>query len=251
MATLQARGRIRVGTSENNAPFSQRDASGSWSGFDVDLARELARAIFGASGDPDSEIEFVPVTSATRIPSLVTDKVDVVFQTLVITDERKQQIDLSDAYFITGQRLLIKRSDDTITGVADLGPDKTVCVQRGAPAEKAIRDATLGRARILSLDGYPACLEALQQGAADAVSTDEGILYGLVRQDPTTKIVGKPLTAQGYGVGIKKDQGGDRAGFLPFINDWLDRLEATGVWQRLYEKDITPLSGDTRRVPGD
>lgn len=253
MAALQAKGKIRVGTSDDNAPFSRRDPSGAWSGFDVDMARELARAVFGSSanGDPDSWIEYVAVTSATRIPSLMDDKVDVVIQTLTVTDERKQQIDLSDPYFVTGQRLLVKRSDDTIKEAGDLGPDKTVCVERSSPAEKTIRAATAGRARVLVLDGYPACLQALHEGAADAVSTDESILFGLVKQDPDTKIVGRRLTTESYAVGIKKDQGADRGGFLTFINGWLSSAVADGTWQRAYEKDITPVSGDSRRSPTD
>ncbi len=251
MATLQTRGKIHIGTRDGNAPFSQKDpASGAWQGFDVDIGHELARAIFGPQGDPDAEIEYVPVTSATRIPSLLEDRVDVVIQTLVVTDERKQQIDVSDPYFVTGQRLLIRISDETIRDVGDLG-EKTVCVQRGSPAEKTIRTATAGRARILLLDGYPACLQALQQGAADAISTDETILFGLVKQDPATRIVGKPLTEESYAIGVKKDQSGDRAGFVAFLDGWLAGVIADRTWQRLYEKDITPVSNDDRRSPKD
>ncbi len=250
MATLQTRGKIRIGTREDNVPFSKKDpVTGEWQGFDVDLGRELARAIFGPRADRDTEIEYVPVTSATRIPSLLEDRVDVVIQTLVVTDDRRQQVDLSDPYFVTGQRLLIKITDLTISDVGDLG-DKTVCVQRGSPAEKTIRTATAGRTRVLLLDGYPACLQALEAGAADAISTDETILFGLVKQDQATRIVGKPLTAESYAVGVKKDQGGDRSGLVPFVNGWLGAMIADGTWQQLYERDITPVSNDTRRSPG-
>src|SRR6266545_3182641 len=143
---LQTKGKIRVGTQEDNTPFSVKNpATSKWEGFDVDVGRELAKAIFGAQGDPDSFIEYVPVTSATRIPSLTDNKADVIIKTFTINDERKQQIDFSDIYFFTGQRILVKKSDDKIKEAADLA-EKTVCAQRGSTSEKNITTATSGKA---------------------------------------------------------------------------------------------------------
>jgi len=249
MYAIQTKGKIRIGTQEDNFPFSVKNpTTGKWEGFDVDVGRELAKAIFGTSDDPDKSIEYVAVTSATRIPSLTDNKADVIIKTFTITDERKQQIDFSDVYFITGQRILVKKSDDKIKEAADLA-EKTVCAQRGSTSEQNVTKATGGRAKLLLLDSYPACLLALQQGQADAVSTDETILFGLVKQDPNTKIVGKPFSDEPYGIGIKKNQGGDRQGFVPFVNTWLAGVIKDGTWGKLYEKHITPVSGDKKTSP--
>jgi ABC-type amino acid transport substrate-binding protein len=81
------------------------------------------------------------------------------------------------------------------------------------------------------------------------VSTDETILFGLVKQDTTTKIVGKYFSEEPYGIGVKKDAGNDRNGFVPFLNTWLAAMIKDGTWGKIYEKHITPVSGDKKQAP--
>jgi ABC-type amino acid transport substrate-binding protein len=251
MYALQIKGKIRIGTQEDNTPFSVKNpATGKWDGFDVAVGREIAKAIFGESDDPDKFIEYVPVTSATRIPSLTDNKADVIIKTFTINDDRKKQIDFSDVYFKTGQRILVKKDNTTIKEAADLA-GKTVCAQRGSTSEKNIATATNNAARPLLLDSYPACLLALQQGQADAVSTDETILFGLAKQDANTKLVGKYFSTELYGIGVKKSSGGDRTGFVDFINRTLVTMITGGTWATFYEKWITPVSFDKKRTPDD
>src|SRR6266508_4634413 len=65
---IQTKGKIRIASQEQNPPFSVKNpATGKWDGFDVAVARELAKSIFGPSDDPDKYIEWVAVESATRI----------------------------------------------------------------------------------------------------------------------------------------------------------------------------------------
>jgi ABC-type amino acid transport substrate-binding protein len=248
MYAIQTKGKLRIGTQEENFPFSVRNPlTNKWEGFDVDIGRELATAIFGKQDDIDKVIEWVPVTSATRIPTLTDNKAEVIIKTFTINEDRKKQIDFSDVYFSTGQRILVKKSDDKIKEASDLG-SKTVCAQRGSTSEQNITKANKD-AKVLLLDSYPACLLALQQGQADAVSTDETILFGLAKQDPNTKIVGKYFSDEPYGIGIKKDQGNDRNGFVPFVNTWLAGIIKDGTWGKLYEKHITPVAGDKKTSP--
>jgi ABC-type amino acid transport substrate-binding protein len=248
MATLQTKGKLRIGTQEDNPPFSVKNpASGKWEGFDTDIGREIAKAIFGTKADPDTYIEWVAVTSAVRIPSLTDNKADVIIKTFTINEDRKKQIDFSDVYFSTGQRILVKKSNDTIKEVADLA-GKTFCAQKGSTSEQNVTKAA-PTAKGLLLASYPECLLALQQGQVEAVSTDETILFGLVKQDPNTKIVGKYFSEEPYGIGVKKDANGDRAGFVPFLNTWLAGAIKDGTWGKLYEKHITPVSGDKKQAP--
>ena len=245
---LQTKGKIRIATQEDNTPFSVKNpATSKWDGFDVAIGRELTKAIFGATEDPEKFIEWVPVTSATRIPVLTDNKADVVIKTFTINDDRKKQIDFSDVYFKTGQRILVKKDNTAIKEVADLG-GKTVCAQRGSTSEQNITKAQPA-ARPLLLDSYPACLLALQQGQADAVSTDETILFGLVGQDKNTMIVGKPFSTELYGIGVKKSAGGDRTGFVDFISRTLVVLITNGTWAKIYEQYITPVSNDKKATP--
>jgi len=250
MYSMQVKGKIRIGTQEDNFPFSVKNpATSKWEGFDVDMGRELARAIWGGTAEAvESHIEWVAVTSATRIPSLTDNKADVIIKTFTINEDRKKQIDFSDVYFSTGQRILVKSSNTAIKEAADLA-GKNVCAQKGSTSEQNITKATNGAAKLLLLDSYPACLLALQQGQADAVSTDETILFGLVKQDPTTKIVGKYFSDEPYGIGVKKNDANDRTGFVAFMNTWLAGIIKDGTWAKIYEKHITPVSGDKKQAP--
>ena len=249
--SLQTKGKIRIGTQEDNTPFSVKNpATGKWDGFDVAYGREVAKAIFGESDDPDKFIEWVPVTSATRIPVLTDNKADVIIKTFTINEDRKKQIDFTDVYFKTGQRILVKKDNTSIKEAADLA-GKTVCAQRGSTSEQNITTATGGAARPLLLDSYPACLLALQQGQADAISTDETILFGLAKADPNTKLVGKYFSTELYGIGVKKSAGGDRTGFVDFLNRTQVAMITNGVWAKLYEQYISPVSFDKKRTPDD
>ena len=245
---IQTKGKIRVATREDNIPFGLKNpATTKFEGFDIDVVREFAKAIFGkeAEADPDKFIEFIPVVSATRIPTLQDNKADIVAATFTINEERMKQIDFSAVYFRTGQKILVKKDNTTIKTVTDLN-GKTVCTARGSTSEKNIT-AKAKDAKLLLLDTYPPCLLALQQGSADAVSTDETILFGLVKQDPNSKIVGDYFSDEPYGIGVAKD----RVGFTPFLNTVITDMIADGRWAKLYEKHITPVSGDKKTGPHD
>jgi ABC-type amino acid transport substrate-binding protein len=246
MYALQTKGKIRIGALDNAAPFSSRDPSGRYSGFEPDLGRELAKAIFGPRQDIDSVIEWISVDRSTGVTALTSLQADVVIARVPMTEERAAVIDLSDTYFITGERILISSANDEIKDLADLDT-KTVCVQSGSGVETHLEDAN-DSARTLALDTYGSCLGALRQGQVDAIGADELTLWGLARQEPNTKIVGRALVEERYGVATKKHTG-DRQGFLPFLNTWLAGVIRDGTWGRLYTQHITPLSRETKTSP--
>ena len=253
MYAIQTKGKIRVGTREDNVPFGVKNPqTNKFEGFDVDAAREFAKAIFGkdADADPDKYIEFVPVVSATRIPTLTDNKADIIAATFTVNDERLKQIDFSSVYFRTGQKVLVKKTNTTINSVTDLN-GKTVCTAKGSTSEQNIPKQAKD-AKLLLLDTYAPCLIALQQGQADAISTDETIIFGLVKQDPNTKIVGGYFSDEPYGIGVAKDAGSTRrVGFVPFLNKVIADMIADGRWAALYKKWITPVSGDIKDGPHD
>jgi len=246
MYALQTKGKIRIGALDKAAPFSSRDPSGRYSGFEPDLGRELARAIFGPRQDIDTVIEWVSVDRGTAVAALTSLQADVAIARLWVTHEHEAAVDLSDPYFITGERILVRSSDDEIKDLADLDT-KTVCVQSGSGVDAHVTDAN-DSARTLALDTYASCLGAMQRGQVDAIGADELILWGLMGQDPNTKIVGRPLLAERYAIGAKKGIA-DRQGFLPFLNTWLAGVIRDGTWGRLYAQHIAPLSKETKARP--
>ena len=247
MYELQTRGKIRIGALDNAAPLSSRDPSGRYSGFEPDLGRELAKAIFGPRQDIDTVIEWISVDASTAVAAITSQQADVVISRVPITDERAAVIDLSDTYFITGERILIRSSNDDIKDLADLDT-KTVCVQSGSGVDAHVLDAN-DSARTLSLDTYSSCIGALQQGQVDAIAADEVTLWGIGRQDPNTKIVGRPLLEQRYGIGVLQNTSHRRQGLLPFLNTWLGGVIRDGTWGRLYAQYISPLSKENKTGP--
>ncbi|MBI3522132.1 MAG: glutamate ABC transporter substrate-binding protein [Chloroflexi bacterium] len=247
MYAIQTKGKLRVGTREDNVPFGLKNPqSGKFEGFDIDIARELAKGIFGPVANIDEKIEWVPVVSATRIPTLQDNKADLVIATFTINADRKKQIDFSDVYFSTGQKILVKKTNTSIKGPADMN-GKTICAATGSTSIDNIKTAA-PQAKTLALDSYPPCLLALQQGTADAVSTDETILFGLVKQDPSTNIVGPYFSEEPYGIGVKKSTG-DRTGFVDYINRQLVAMIQDGRWARAYETWVSPVSNDKKKSP--
>lgn len=245
---IQTKGKLRVGTREDNVPFGVKNITTSkFEGFDVDIAREVAKAIFGNESDIDKFIEYIPVVSATRIPTLNENKADFVIATFTINDDRKKQIDFSDVYFNTGQKILVKKDNNAITKVTDLN-GKRVCSAVGSTSEVNIRKEAPTATLELQAT-YPPCLILLQQGRVDAVSTDETILFGLVKQDPNTKIVGGYFSAEPYGIGVKKNVSNDRNGFVDLLNRTLVAVIQDGRWATSYKQWITPVSGDEKRTP--
>jgi polar amino acid transport system substrate-binding protein len=246
MYALQTKGKIRIATLDSGAPFAMRDSSGTYAGFEVDLGRELAKAIFGPQRDIDSVIEWVSVDRGTAVRSVTSLQADVVIAKLAVTPESASAIDLSDPYFVTGDRILVASTNDDIKNLADLDT-KTVCVQLGSGVEAHVAAAN-DSARTLVLDTYASCVGALKAGQADAIGAGEAILWNLLRENPDTRLVLEPLTTERYAIGVKKNTG-DRQGFLPFLNTWLAGAIRDGTWGRLYAQHITPLSRDTKTSP--
>ncbi|RZL78449.1 MAG: glutamate ABC transporter substrate-binding protein [Rhodococcus sp. (in: high G+C Gram-positive bacteria)] len=238
LAAIVARGRLIVGTDQNTNLLSFRDPkTGTLQGFDIDLAREIARDLFG---DP-SKVEFRLLTSAGRFEALENNDVDLVVHATSITCERAARVGFSTVYFEAFQRLLVPEGSD-ISSPADLA-GKRVCtfidttslatIQRVAPA-----------ATIVGVPDWDDCLTTLQLGQADVASTDNSILAGLAAQDPNLDIVGPNLELEPYGVVANKSHDD----LVRFVNGTLERMRADGTWIRLYDKWLS-LLGPTAGPP--
>lgn len=234
MGEIVAHGRLIVGLDIGSNLFSFRDPmSGDIKGFDVDLAREITRAIFNDPG----RVEFRVLSSAERIEALKTGAVDVVVKTMSITCERLREVSFSSPYYVASQRILALK-ESGITGPEKLA-GKRVCSARGATSIGRIQSIQ-PRAHLISTTTWADCLVLLQQGQVDAVTTDDAILAGLAAQDPWVQVVGPSLGEEYYGVGIPhgKDD------LVRFVNGVLERIRADGTWWRMYNQWLTVL-GDS------
>ncbi|MCV7230169.1 glutamate ABC transporter substrate-binding protein [Mycolicibacterium komossense] len=231
VTNIRNRGRLIVGLDIGSNLFSFRDPiTGEITGFDVDIAGEVARDIFGTP----SQVEYRILSSADRVTALQNNQVDIVVKTMSITCERRQLVNFSTVYLTAYQRILAPR-DSSITQASDLS-GKRVCVARGTTSLKRIQQITPPPI-IVSVVTWADCLVALQQRQVDAVSTDDAILAGLVAQDPYLHIVGPSLNQEPYGIGINLDN----TGLVRFVNATLERIRRDGTWNTLYRKWLTVL----------
>jgi polar amino acid transport system substrate-binding protein len=223
MARIVEAGRLRVGVDQNTYLFGYRNPeSGQIEGFDIDVAREMARAIFG---DPD-KIQLVAITSAQRIPAVnggdaTAPGVDLVADTMTMNCDRWQKVNFSSVYYEAGQRVLVNR-DSTVTGIDDLG-GKKVCAATGSTSIQNIAAAKSHPVAVAVAD-WTDCIVLLQQGQVQAMSTDDTILLGMAAQDPNLKVVGARFTEEPYGIAIGKAA----TDLTRFVNGVLERMRSDG-----------------------
>ncbi len=231
VADIRARGRLIVGLDIGSNLFSFRDPiTGEITGFDVDIAGEIARDIFGSP----SHVEYRILSAAERTTALQNSSVDVVAKTMTITCDRRKVVNFSTVYLDANQRILAPR-DSPIVKVSDLS-GKRVCVARGTTSLQRIQEISPSPV-IVSVVNWADCLVAMQQREIDAVSTDDSILAGLVEEDPYLHIVGPNMASQPYGVGINLNN----TALVRFVNGTLERIRRDGTWNTLYRKWLAVL----------
>ncbi len=240
MATIQQRGRLIVGVDQNTLLFGYLNPqNGEIEGFDIDMLRQVARAIFGDDGkNMTTRLQFTAISSAQRIPFVQNDAVDIVAETMTINCARSRLVNFSSVYYDAGQKVLV-RNDSPIRSSADLGGQRT-CAAAGSTSIANVRDVSktgAGSPAIpVEVTDWTDCLVALQSGTVDAVSTDDTILAGLQHQDPYTKIVGNKagakFTDEPYGMAIKLSH----PEFVRFVNGVLERIRTDGTWATIYNR---------------
>lgn len=224
---IKERGKLIAGVKYDTKLFGLKDpASGAVEGFDVDIAKALAKQILG----DETKVELKEVTSKTRIPMLQNGDIDIIIATMTITDERKEQVDFSDVYFEAGQSLLVK-NDSSITGLDSLGKGVKVLAVKGSTSAQNIREKAPD-AEVLEYDNYQDAFTALKAGKGDALTTDNIILIGMQQSDNNYKLVGGNFTSEPYGMAIRK---GDTA-FVDEVNTLLKNLKDSGEYDALHEK---------------
>ena len=230
MATIQARGKMILGTKFDQPLFGLKNpTNNAVEGFDVEIGKIIAKAIFGADGA--SKIEFQETTSKVREDVVKDGKVDLVVATYTINDTRKQIIDFAGPYYVAGQDIMVKKSNTAITGVESLA-GKKVCTVQGSTSLTNVQAKAPQADVSITFDKYSLCVEALKDGRVEAVTTDNIILLGFINDDPTNlKLVNKPFTTEPYGIGVKK---GDTA-FRTFVNDTLEKAYADGSWKKAWD----------------
>lgn len=237
MATIKARGRLVVGVSADSYLLGSRNPlTGQIEGFDIDLANQAAKAIFG----PTATAQLRVITAADRIPLLERNEVDLVVRNMTMTCDRWERIAFSAEYYRSGQKLLVRRGSG-IAGLPELA-ERRVCAPLGTSSLAQIQQLQ-PRAVPVPADNHTGCLVLFQQGRVDAITGDDTVLAGLAAQDPYAVVLsGDPFTAEPYGIGVPPGQ----VDMVRFLNALLERLKADGRWQESYDRWLAPTLGPGR-----
>lgn len=225
-STLQAvlqRGTLRVGDCLTFAPFGFYDKNGQPDGYDVDLAKELAKEM-------GVKLEVVNTTSANRIPNLQTSKVDVVFCNFTRNLERAKVIDFTTPYVVASEALLVKKSSG-IQSVKDMA-NRTIATVKGSTNGDEVR--SLGfPIKIQEYDSSQAAILAVKQGQADAMIEDNNFLAYQAKLDPELVVTNEALVPLEYNAfGVKA---GDRQ-WLSYLNLFLFNINASKLNAQIYKK---------------
>lgn len=234
--------KLVIGTKFDQPGLALKNPDGTMSGFDVDVAKYVAKEL----GYPEDKIEWKESPSGQRETLIQNDQVKYIAATYSITDARKQKVSFAGPYLVTGQSLLVRADNSDITGAESLQNNKKLCSVSGSTPAQRIKDKYPG-VQLQQYDTYSACVEALKNGAVDALTTDEVILAGYAAQSPGAfKIVGQPFSEERYGIGLKK---GDTA-LCTKITDALKKMESDGSWKTAFDKNLGPAGIATPAPPG-
>ena len=236
MAKIRESGKLVVGVDQTTFLFGFRDPNtGSLEGFDIDIAKKIAEAIFGSA---DEHIQFKAIPSSQRENVLEQKQVDIVVRTYSITCSRLQKVNFSSVYYRAGQRILVDRAmASKVTKLSDLSGKRVCATKTSTSLTKIAADPS--KPVPVSVDNWADCLVMLQQRQVEAVSTDDVILAGMVAQDPALQIVGNRFTDENYGIGIPKENDD----MVRYVNAVLDDVRA-GFWKSSYDKWLRTALGD-------
>lgn len=229
LADITAAKKIRVGIDLAVPPFGMKDAKLNSVGSDVETAQLLAKT-WGL------ELELVPVSGATRIPVLLTDKADIVISSFSITPERAKVIDFSTPY--AAVLAVVGASRGTIIKTASDLVGKRVAVGRGSTNETELNKIALPGTQIIRFEDEATSITAFVSGQADAIATAPPLINRINQMTPAkdveTKIV---MQANMIGIGLRKNEPGLKAKLDAFVKSHL-KNDLGRIYKKYHGDDL-------------
>ena len=241
------RGQLRVGLEPGYMPFEMIDKRGglrqrdlrsgdvrfrgqqaSFIGFDIDVAREMARAL---------GVKFVPLNTAwpSIIPALNLGRFDIIISGMSVTEERKKRVDFADPYMTVGQTVLInKKHKDVITSYKQLNdPKYTVTSKPGTTGEEAVQKF-MTNCTYQPFDTELEGAMAVIKGQADAFVYDlpYNVVFMAMHGEDDLVFLDKPFTVEPLAWAIKQ---GD-ADFLNWLNNFMFQIKNDGTYEKIFKK---------------
>jgi ABC-type amino acid transport substrate-binding protein len=235
LAKVRSSGTVRLGYRASSVPFSYLSGRNEPIGYSIELCRALVTAIAEAV-DKSVAIQWVAVTSESRIDAVTDGQVDLECGSTTINVERQKRVSFSPTIFVAGTRLLVKKGS-RVASLRDLA-GRNVAVTGGTTNEQTLRRLSdrfgLGLKLLVSSD-HAQSLARVENGEAEAFATDDVLLYGLIAQNAAQgryQVVGDFLSYDPYGVMFRKDD----AQLAKVVGDTFHALAADGEIERQYKR---------------
>ncbi len=186
---MLSRGKLIVGVSSESPPFGFVDESGELVGFDIDIAKLVAKATFG----DENAVEFVRQSAAQRWPNAQNGTVDFGAQTTSIYADRAQQVGFTRSY-IDGGIVMIVRADSPYTTLADLDTSEVTIANLTTPTQEERARRLFPNAQLSTFDGIAAQFNAVKLGRAQAAQLDAPVAAWYVTDTPDIRVIEERLT---------------------------------------------------------
>ena len=230
LEAVKARGMLIVGVRWDFPPLGYLDGQGQPTGFEVDLARYLARQLLGDEG----KLRLVPVSAGDRLTAILSGSADLLIAAVTATEDRAAVFALSEPYFVSGTLLLVPRNSSIQDGL-DL-PGKRVAVLEGSiqegGLEPAVREPAVRGTIPVKFWSVAAAVAALRAGRVDALAEDDIAVLTLAKQYPDLVAVGQPFRPHPYAIAMHKDEGD----LLAWVNEQLRQAKTDGTLDTLWNR---------------
>jgi L-cystine transport system substrate-binding protein len=223
LAGIKSAGVIRIGTEGTYAPFTYHDASGALVGFDVDLARAVAKKL-------GVKAEFVEGKWDGLIAGLDAGRYDAVANEVSITDVRKAKYDFSNPYIVSKAALIVRTDNHSIKSFADLKDKKSA----NTLTSNFGKLAQAHGAQIVPVQGFNDGIELLVSGRVDATVNDSLSFYDFKKHRPTApvKVVAYEANAESSGIIFRKGSPELKAA----LDKALAAIKADGTYRKISQK---------------
>jgi polar amino acid transport system substrate-binding protein len=237
--TLEKIGRtetLTIGTRTGSPPFGYVNSKNEWVGFSIDLVEQLVLPALSQKLGKSIKLEKKESTPPTRIPLLSSNAVDVIAGTMTDTRARRESVDFSLTFFVTGAQFLVKKGSP-IKSISNID-GKRIAAQQGSTNARIIREKA-PKAVLREFPDQPAAFQALLQGQVDAYTNDGIQLAGLKLKAPNPAqwdIVGDFFSYEPYGMAMRKNE----SDFRNIVNNALMEGIESGKYFEIYDKWFGP-----------
>ena len=226
---------VRIGVFSDKPPFGYLDEKGQNQGFDVEIAKQVAKDLLG----DENKVEFVLTEAANRVEYLKANKVDIIFANFTVTPERKEVVDFANPYLKVALGV-VSPKDKPITDVAQL-KDQTLLVNKGTTADSFFSKKH-PEIKLQKYEQNTETFDALRDGRGVALAHDNLLVLAWAKENPKYTVGITSLGEKDYiAPAVKK---GDTE-LLDWLNKDLEKRTKDGTIHKIYEKTLKPVYGES------